>query len=81
MSMLFLILYNAMAFFFFFKMAYGHSVPQTLSKMLYCVKQYTQLMIHSFVKHCSSLVSENSCLVFSVRLGTNHHHSRLVRDR
>lgn len=43
--------------------------PQTLSKILYCETQYTQLMIHSLVKHCSSLVSENSCLVLSVRLG------------
>lgn len=30
----------------------------------------TPLMIHSFVKHCWSQVGENSCLVFSVRLGT-----------
>lgn len=51
-------------------MAYGHSVSQTLSKILSCETQHTQLMIHAFVKHCSSLVSENSCLVFSVRLGT-----------
>lgn len=51
-------------------MAYGHSVSQTLSKILFCETQYTQLMIQAFVKHCSSLVSENSCLVFSVRLGT-----------
>lgn len=51
-------------------MAYGHSVPQTLSKILLCETQRTQRMIHAFVKCCSSLVSENSCLVFSVRLGT-----------
>lgn len=46
------------------------SVPQTLSKILLGETQHTQLMIQAFVKHCSSLVSENSCLVFSVRLGT-----------
>lgn len=35
------------------------------SKILFCETQYTQLMIQAFVKHCWSLVSENSCPVYS----------------